>query len=239
MSVAYYTLEQGAATDAIQRAVAQMIAQPPAFDRFVTHVDRIGFDWNQARECHHSNMSIVAVIGGMIDDVAAKEALSPSCRLADAVGKVSSLDENQSRVFLAAADYCGQASNARRFTEAVNTLIDTEGLGEYLERDWAGGIKHEHIRPLGHGASLKDENAPNPMERVKSKAQSDRLPKDQRIPLIIVLALYNESAARDTFKGSGWAFHGVELGRWLRERFESNERSARAALLALGHYCYW
>ena len=164
----------------------------------------------------------------MIDDKSAEAAFDPRFRLANAVGKASGLDDFQQGVFLAAAGIDDHSRNPLAFTQAVNELIDTEKIGGYFERGPDAARSHDDIRPYGCH-----------MEQVKSKADKERLPKDQRIALLIVLALYNDYDTAEIFKGRGWVFHAAELGRWLRERFASNERSARAALRAIGHYCYW
>ena len=245
MSIAYYDPEPGPAFDAIERAINQTLVRPPGYDKLFSNTGLIGVDWDRVKHCHHSNEPIVAAIAGMIDDSAAESAMnsmfkaSYSYRLADAVGKVSSMDENQFKVFLAAAGHAGRPRDPQAFTEAVNTLIDTEDLGAYFERGPNAGHSHQDIRPFGYAESWDQPGTPSALEKVKAKADRERLPKDKRVALLIVLALYNEYDTRELFKGRGWAFHGVELGRWLKERFHSNERSARAALTALGQYCYW
>lgn len=245
MPVAHYDLDPGPVFDAIERAVNQTIAKPPAHDRLFSNTGLIGVDWDRVAHCHHSNQPIVAAIAAMIDGSAAESAMnsmfkaSYKYRVADAVGKASSMDEDQYRVFLAAAGYKGRPRDPLAFTTAVNELIDGEDLGAYFERGTNARHSHEDIRPLGHAEAWDRPSTPKPMETVKAKAERERLPADKRIPLIIVLALYNDHDVRETFKGRGWTFHGVELGRWLKERFESNERAARAALRALGQYCYW
>lgn len=241
MTVAYYDLDASPALDAIERAVNFTADHPPAYQSLFSHKGLIGVDWDKAANCHHSNTSLVAAIGSMIDSKAAEAALYPNYRLATAVGGTSCLDENQKGAFLAAAGVYDTSRNPQWFTEAVNELIDTEELGDYFERGPEAARSHERIRPYGYTEYWSADGRPEllPMQMVKAKADKERLPKDKRVALLIVLALYNESDTKDTFKGRGWVFHGAELGRWLRERFASNERSARAALRAIGHYCYW
>lgn len=228
MSFSYYDLVACPALDAIERAVNFTVEHPPAYEALFSHKGLIGVDWDLASSCHHSNTILVAGIGGMIDGKAAEGTFHPKFRLANAVGKASGLDGFQQGAFLAAADVYGRSPNPLAFTQAVNELIDTEQIGGYFERGSDSACSHEDIRPYGCQ-----------MEQVKSKADKERLPKDKRIALLIVLALYNDYDTAETFKGRGWVFHAAELGRWLRERFASNERSARAALRAIGHYCYW
>ena len=135
MSIAYYDPEPGPAFDAIERAITQTLVRPPGYDKLFSNTGLIGVDWDRVKHCHHSNEPIVAAIAGMIDDSAAESAMnsmfkaSYSYRLADAVGKVSSMDENQFKVFLAAAGHAGRPRDPQAFTEAVNMLIDTEDLG--------------------------------------------------------------------------------------------------------------
>lgn len=221
--MAYYDNEAGPLGEALELAIGLSMLRPPAHERIFAMSGLIEIDWDRARHCHHTNMPLVAAIGGMIDPVAAEGALGPKYRLVDACGQVSVIDEAQENILLAAAGKPKTSGrDAQRFTQAVLGLIEQERLEEYFEID--DKADYHGIQPLE-------------MEYVKTAAKA--LEQDRRIPLVIVLSLYNEHTARNIFKGRGWAFHGVCLGRWLRSRFKTNRFTARHALTALGSYPGW
>lgn len=267
--MAWYDPAPGPAFEAIERAIDRMAAKPDVFEGLFANNGFIGVDWKRAGYCHHSNELLVALFGGMIDMASARGALYDELRLANAVGKVTVMDGSQYWVLLAAAgieeppDWMELAyrdepatvpRNRLAFAQAVNELIDAEELGGYFERGPGASVDHNTIRPLGMAAyeeavseryrAPEDEPErplpPDPWEVVKAKANAEHLPPDKRIALLIVLALYNDLHAREYLnKGRGWTFHGTELGGWMKERFDSNERAARAALRALATYPGW
>lgn len=221
---------------AISRAVDQATDRPPAREQLFSRSTRcVGVDWERARQCHRSNELLVAAIGGMLDAAVTEAVLRPACNLALVVSSVSSLDEPQQLIFLAAAGDGGAPRSREGFVHALNALIELEGLHSYFKCGPRAATDHYDIRPRGEAGD--SGGTLGVFKGIKARAK--HLPRGQRIPLIATCSIYNGSCARDVFKGRGWAFNGAELGRWLSERFESNERSASAMLRAIGHYCGW
>lgn len=237
--MAYYDIEAGPLGEAVNRAVGLAVRQPPAHDEIFALPGLIQVDWEHAAHCHHTNLPLVAAIGGMIDPTAAAAALGPKYRLVSACGRVSALDEIQDSILLAAAgEPVSNARNPRRFTQAVLGLIEAEGLEGYFEiEDRAYAGDHHGIRPYGYSNAIQTEGEPGDIGRTKAAART--LPGDRRIPLVLILSLYNEYNNRDVFEGSGWAFHGAQLGHWPHGRFKTNPPAARHALTALGSYPGW
>lgn len=237
--MAYYDIEAGPLGEAVKRAVGLAVRQPPAHDEIFGMDRLIQVDWEHAAHCHHTNMPLVAAIGGMIDPTAAEAALGPKYRLVSACGRVSALDDIQDGILLAAAgEPPGNGHNPRRFTQAVLGLIEAEGLEGYFEiEDRAYAGDHHGIRPYGYAKAIRMDSGPGDIERTKVAART--FEQDRRIPLVLILSLYNEYMAKDVLKGRGWVFHGARLGRWLRGRFRTNPQSARHALTALGSYPGW
>lgn len=237
----FYDIETGPLGEALVRAVGLAARRPPACDKIFGIGRQIGVDWDCAANCHHSNMPVVAAIGAMIDPAAAEIALGPKCRLVSACGRVSGFDDIQDSILLAAAGIpASHGCNPDRFTRALLGLIEAEHLEEYFEiesRAYAGD--HYGIRPHGYAQAVRAGSGPADIECTKAAAAARSLEKDRRIPLVLILSLYNEYASRDVFKGRGWAFHGVQLGCWLRGRFQKKTQSARHALTALGSYPGW
>lgn len=237
--MAYYDIEAGPLGEALKRAVGLAVRRPPAHDEIFALPGLIQVDWERAAHCHHTNMPLVAAIGGMIDPTAAEAALGPKCRLVSACGRVSALDEIQDSILLVAAGKPpSNGRDPRRFTQAVLCLIEEERLERYFEiEDRAYAGDHHGIRPYGYTEAIRTEDGSGDIEHTKAAART--LPADRRIPLVLILSLYNEYTSRDVFKGCGWAFHGARLGCWLRDRFRTNPQSACHALTALGSYPGW
>ena len=151
--MALYEIEAGPLGEALTRAVSLASKRPPAYDKIFSIGRQIEVDWEQAAHSHHSNMPLVAAIGGMIDPVAARAALGPQCRLVSACGRVSAFDDIQHSILLAAANESVSWKGPHRFARALLGLIKAEGLGGYFEiEDRAYAGDHYGIRPLGYAS---------------------------------------------------------------------------------------
>ena len=86
---------------------------------------------------------------------------------------------------------------------------------------------------------VRDRRTRDLFQEMRQQANADCLDTPGQVALVAVMALYNDYATRDRFKGRGWTLGAAEFGHYLRHRAEHRPAAFDTLLLAMATYHGW